>query len=213
MPAGLLYRLTDRGTGSGGSRGGIGRLRGQRVRSRLLPAQPSMQIASVGRALPAHVYDQRSVFAALERMWAGEPAALRRAELFFERVRVERRHLALPLHEYAALTGFGREQRRLDPRRRSTSASRPCARPSTRPACAATSSTRCSRSASPASPRPVLRRAPDQPPRPLRPDLVRVPIFGLGCVAGCRRHLPPRRLAARLARQDRRRCSASSSAR
>jgi len=66
-----------------------------------------MRIAAIGRALPAHTYDQATLVAALQRHWSGHfhnPARL--AELHHN-VLVRGRHLALPLEAYAALDSFG----------------------------------------------------------------------------------------------------------
>lgn len=62
-------------------------------------------------ALPDHVYTQEQLIEGFNRLWASEahnPELLRR---FFESVRVERRHLALPMEEYPPLVGFTESNR------------------------------------------------------------------------------------------------------
>ena len=66
-----------------------------------------MHITSVGTALPPNRYSQAELIAAFEEAWATEhfnPARVRR---FHEAVQVGQRNLALPLEEYNKLQGFG----------------------------------------------------------------------------------------------------------
>jgi alkylresorcinol/alkylpyrone synthase len=63
-------------------------------------------IVSVGRALPRHYVDQASVIAALRAMWAGRRWNLDRVDELCRAVSVEGRHLALPLEAYASLGSF-----------------------------------------------------------------------------------------------------------
>ena len=67
-----------------------------------------MKIASVGRALPAHRYAQSAITRTLLDMVDVPENIGRRIEKMHERVRVLHRHLALPLEEYAGLTTFGK---------------------------------------------------------------------------------------------------------
>lgn len=141
-----------------------------------------MKIASVGRALPTNVYDQRSIFGALERMWPGDRDNLRRVELLFERVRVRRRHLALPLEAYGDLATFGQSNDAwiacaLDLGQRALEEALGLAklRPEDVDVLFGVSVTGV---ASPAIDARLMNRM------PLRTDMKRVPIFGLGCVAG-----------------------------
>jgi alkylresorcinol/alkylpyrone synthase len=66
-----------------------------------------MRIVSVGRALPVHRYPQGSITAALLAMLDLPAETARRVVALHERVRVEHRHLALPLERYAGLETFG----------------------------------------------------------------------------------------------------------
>ena len=66
-----------------------------------------MRIASVGRALPRHDYDQESLLEALRRLWAGRLHNAARLEQPHRNVLVGGRHLALPVEAYEKLQGFG----------------------------------------------------------------------------------------------------------
>jgi alkylresorcinol/alkylpyrone synthase len=66
-----------------------------------------MTIAGVASALPQHKYDQRVLLQALQRHWGPKvdnPVFLERLQA---RVGVETRHLALPMAEYYGLTRWG----------------------------------------------------------------------------------------------------------
>ncbi|MEZ5962939.1 MAG: 3-oxoacyl-[acyl-carrier-protein] synthase III C-terminal domain-containing protein [Planctomycetota bacterium] len=67
-----------------------------------------MIIAAAGRALPEHYYDQATLSAYLAQVWADRPSVVARLRNLHESVQVEGRHLALPLEAYAELTTFGR---------------------------------------------------------------------------------------------------------
>ncbi|MGD0435371.1 MAG: 3-oxoacyl-[acyl-carrier-protein] synthase III C-terminal domain-containing protein [Bryobacteraceae bacterium] len=66
-----------------------------------------MTIASAASAFPPHQYDQRVLLAALQRKWGPKvdnPVFLERLQA---RVGVDKRHLALPIEEYAELKTWG----------------------------------------------------------------------------------------------------------
>src|ERR1700689_2809639 len=66
-----------------------------------------MTIAGVSRALPQHKYDQRVLLQALQKHWGPKvdnPLFLERLQA---RVGVETSHLALPIEEYYGLTRWG----------------------------------------------------------------------------------------------------------
>lgn len=65
-----------------------------------------MRIASVGSALPPHYVDQETVIDTFRRLWAGRYHNAGRIEELHRHVQVRGRHLALPLEEYARLDGF-----------------------------------------------------------------------------------------------------------
>ncbi len=66
-----------------------------------------MRIAAVGSALPPNYYDQETLVAALRAHWGQRYFNLDRLEQLHRNVRVGGRHLALPIEEYAGLSGFG----------------------------------------------------------------------------------------------------------
>jgi alkylresorcinol/alkylpyrone synthase len=66
-----------------------------------------MRIAAVGRAFPRHYYDQETLIAALERIWAPrQHHGVHRLRTIHRNALVDGRYLALPLEDYAALTTF-----------------------------------------------------------------------------------------------------------
>ena len=67
-----------------------------------------MKIAAVGSALPPHYYDQATLLEAFKRHWAERHHNLDRLERLHHSVLVGGRHLALPLDEYDGLTSWGK---------------------------------------------------------------------------------------------------------
>ncbi len=67
-----------------------------------------MKIAAVGKALPPHYYDQETLLAALRERWTDRYYNLDRLERLHKNVLVGGRHLALPIEEYANLTTWGK---------------------------------------------------------------------------------------------------------
>jgi len=67
-----------------------------------------MRIAAVGSALPPHYYDQETLLEALSAHWRERYFNLARLEQLHRNVLVGGRHLALPLEDYPALTTFGK---------------------------------------------------------------------------------------------------------
>jgi alkylresorcinol/alkylpyrone synthase len=67
-----------------------------------------MRIAAVGRALPPHYYDQDTLMEALQRRWGGRFFNPERLERLHRNVLVGGRHLALPIEEYNGLTSWGK---------------------------------------------------------------------------------------------------------
>lgn len=65
------------------------------------------QIAAVGAAFPRHYYDQETLLAALRGYWERRYFNLDRIEQLHKNVLVGGRHLALPIEEYPGLTTFG----------------------------------------------------------------------------------------------------------
>lgn len=66
-----------------------------------------MRIAGVGHGFPPHFYDQARLLAAAEEQWGDRLFHRERLRQLFEHVLVGGRHLALPLEQYARLEGFG----------------------------------------------------------------------------------------------------------
>ncbi len=66
-----------------------------------------MKIASVGSALPPHFYDQETLLSAFRSRWAKRHHNLDRLEALHRNVLVGGRHLALPMEEYDDLTTWG----------------------------------------------------------------------------------------------------------
>jgi alkylresorcinol/alkylpyrone synthase len=66
-----------------------------------------MRIASVGRALPPHHYSQEDLLAEFRKLWAEKIASSRRLEQLHRSVLVGGRFLALPMEEYYGLQTFG----------------------------------------------------------------------------------------------------------
>ncbi len=67
-----------------------------------------MRIASVGSALPPHYYDQDALIAAFRKHWGKRHFNLDRLERLHRNVLVGGRHLALPIEEYDELTSWGK---------------------------------------------------------------------------------------------------------
>jgi len=142
----------------------------------------SLRIVGVGRALPPHRYPQARITAELEEIWRDRPALMARIGDLHANARVETRHMALPLEAYKELTSFadfndawieaavdlgeGALRDALD---------RAGLGPDDLDALFVATVTGV---ASPSLDAKLINRM------GLRPDIVRVPIFGLGCVAG-----------------------------
>ena len=67
----------------------------------------SLRVAAVGKAFPPHYYDQEELLTAFRRHWAREHYNPRRLERLHQNVLVGGRHLALPLAEYERLETWG----------------------------------------------------------------------------------------------------------
>lgn len=141
-----------------------------------------MKIAAVERALPKHYYDQATLSRYLQGVWRDQPGVARRVQALHESVQVRGRYLALPLEEYAELTTFGRcndawIRAALDLGERAVGGA--CARAGLQPRdIDAIFFSTVTGLASPSIDARLVNRM------DLRPDVKRVPMFGLGCVAG-----------------------------
>jgi alkylresorcinol/alkylpyrone synthase len=141
-----------------------------------------VKIAAVGRALPPHFYDQQTLLAALQKRWADRFFNPERLERLHRNVLVGGRHLALPLEEYETLTTWGKAndawirvaqevgaQAVLDGLDRAGLS---------REDIAALIFVTVTGVATPSIDARLMNRL------RLRPNVKRMPIFGLGCVAG-----------------------------
>lgn len=141
-----------------------------------------MQITAVGRALPRHYYDQDTVLAALRRHWRGSSHRLDRVERLHRAVRVGGRHLALPIEAYDDLRTWGQANDawievavELGEQAAQDALDRAGIDAATVDALFFTTITGV---ATPSIDARLMNRM------PLRRDLKRTPLFGLGCMAG-----------------------------
>jgi len=141
-----------------------------------------MRIASVARAFPPHRYSQEAIRAKLEEVWADRPAATSRLAALHANARVKTRHLALPLEEYGAERTFGesndhwiRVAQDLGEEALGSALRKIGLEPTDIDAIFAVSITGL---ASPSLDARLANRM------GFRSDIKRMPIFGLGCVAG-----------------------------
>jgi alkylresorcinol/alkylpyrone synthase len=70
---------------------------------------PAPTVSAVGRALPQTVLDQEQILAALRGLWAEKHHNPARIDDLHRAVRVKKRHLALPLERYPTLDRFSRQ--------------------------------------------------------------------------------------------------------
>jgi alkylresorcinol/alkylpyrone synthase len=68
----------------------------------------ALKIAAVGKAFPPNYYDQETLLAALRERWKDRHFNTERLERLHQHVLVGGRHLALPIDEYAGLTSWGK---------------------------------------------------------------------------------------------------------
>ena len=141
-----------------------------------------MKIASVASALPENVYDQRTIREYLEQVWSDRPEILRRLASLFRNCGVDQRHIALPLERYGELETFGQFNDEwircaLDLGEKAVRSALERARLQPRDVDAIFFSTVTGLSAPSIDARlaNII---------PFRSDIRRVPMFGLGCVAG-----------------------------
>jgi alkylresorcinol/alkylpyrone synthase len=141
-----------------------------------------MRIAAVASALPPHRYDQQTLARWLQDVWRDRPEATRRLAALHENVEVRTRHLALPLERYEQLRTFGQcndawiaAATDLGAQVLRTALGRAGLRVEDVDAVFFSTVTGA---ASPSIDARLVNRL------GLRPDVKRVPMFGLGCVAG-----------------------------
>jgi alkylresorcinol/alkylpyrone synthase len=140
------------------------------------------RIAAVGSAFPPHEYDQETLLAALKRHWQKRYYNLDRLEQLHRNVLVGSRRLALPLDEYERLASFGdsnsawiRVAEEVGARAVADALDKAGLPPTAIDALYFVTVTGI---ATPSIDARLVERL------SLRPDVKRIPIFGLGCVAG-----------------------------
>jgi alkylresorcinol/alkylpyrone synthase len=141
-----------------------------------------VRIAAVGSAFPPHFYSQDEILAALRQHWAKRHHNLDRLETMFRNVLVGGRHLALPIDEYDGLETWGqandawiRVAEETGGRALLDALARAGLSKDDLDVLIFVSVTGI---ATPSIDARLINRL------GLRPDLKRIPIFGLGCVAG-----------------------------
>lgn len=141
-----------------------------------------MKIAAVSTALPQHWYDQRTLTEYLVAAVGSEPRAAERMRSLHENTGIDGRHLVLPLEAYAGLTDFTATNAawlqgalELGERAIRGALERAGKRPEDVDIVFFSTVTGL---ASPSVDARLITRL------GLRPDVKRVPMFGLGCVAG-----------------------------
>jgi alkylresorcinol/alkylpyrone synthase len=142
----------------------------------------SARILSASKALPPHYVDQDTLLAAFRAHWGKKHFNLDRLEQLHRAVQVGGRHLALPLEQYEALESFG--ARNAAWTRVAVEVGEDAVRKALLAADVAPSQVdhlyfvTVTGIATPSIDARLVDRI------GLRPDVKRVPIFGLGCVAG-----------------------------
>ena len=143
---------------------------------------PLASIAAVGEAFPPNFYDQETLLGALRTHWATRHFNLDRLAALHRNVLVGGRHLALPIAEYAGLRGFGDANDawlRVAQEVGEAAVRRALDAAGLGPAdVGALFSVTVTGVATPSIDARLVNRL------GLRSDVKRVPIFGLGCVAG-----------------------------
>ncbi|MFN7942192.1 MAG: 3-oxoacyl-[acyl-carrier-protein] synthase III C-terminal domain-containing protein [Thermoanaerobaculia bacterium] len=141
-----------------------------------------MRIAAVAHALPEHFYDQETLLAALRAYWQTRYFNVDRIERLHRNVLVGGRHLAVPLERYPTLETFGRANdawievaQQVGERALRAALERAGVEPADVGAFFFVTVTGV---ATPSIDARLINRL------ALSPAIKRVPIFGLGCVAG-----------------------------
>jgi alkylresorcinol/alkylpyrone synthase len=141
-----------------------------------------VRIVSVGRALPPNVHTQAEVLASLGAVWGDEPRMLERLAGLHASTGVRTRHFAMPIAAYAEARTFGETNRiwletalELGERALQDALSQAGLGAGDVDLFLATTITGI---ACPSLDARLMNRL------PFRPDCKRLPIFGLGCVAG-----------------------------
>ena len=141
-----------------------------------------MRIAAVGHAFPPHYYDQDRLIAAFRDLWGRRHYNLERLERLHRNVLVGGRHLALPVDEYARLDTWGKANDawiRVAQETGAAAVHAALGKAGLEPRDVdALYTVTVTGVATPSLDARLVNRL------RLRPDVKRVPIFGLGCLAG-----------------------------
>jgi alkylresorcinol/alkylpyrone synthase len=141
-----------------------------------------VRIAAVGHAFPPHFYDQDTLIAAFRELWGKRHYNLDRLERLHRNVLVGGRHLALPVEEYARLDAWGKANDawiRVAQETGEAAVLAALAKAGLAPGDVdALYTVTVTGVATPSLDARLVNRL------RLRPDVKRVPIFGLGCLAG-----------------------------
>jgi alkylresorcinol/alkylpyrone synthase len=144
--------------------------------------ESALRIAAVGRAYPPHYHDQDTLLAALRELWGERHYNLDRLERMHRNVLVGGRHLALPIEAYRDLDRFGAANDawiRVALEVGAGAVEDALTRAGlSAPDVDALWFTTVTGLATPSLDALLCNRM------PFRPDLKRVPMFGLGCMAG-----------------------------
>lgn len=141
-----------------------------------------MIVAAVAHAFPPHYYDQSQLLEAFKAVWLREHFNPERLERLHQNVQVGGRHLALPIEQYPALSSWGEANdawiRVAQEIGAAAIDSALAAAGLAFDAVDALFTVTVTGVATPSLDARLMNR------RPFRSDLKRIPIFGLGCVAG-----------------------------
>ena len=141
-----------------------------------------MIVAAVAHAFPPHYYDQAQLLEAFKAVWLREHFNAERLERLHQNVQVGGRHLALPLEQYQKLETWGDANNawiRVAQEIGATAIDRALAAAGLAfDEVDALFTVTVTGVATPSLDARLMNR------RPFRSDLKRIPIFGLGCVAG-----------------------------
>lgn len=141
-----------------------------------------MIVAAVAHAFPPHYYDQAQLLEAFKAVWLREHFNAERLERLHQNVQVGGRHLALPLEQYQKLESWGDANDawiRVAQEIGATAIDRALAAAGLGfEEVDALFTVTVTGVATPSLDARLMNR------RPFRSDLKRIPIFGLGCVAG-----------------------------
>jgi alkylresorcinol/alkylpyrone synthase len=145
-------------------------------------AADGARIAGVGKAFPPHYYDQEELLARFVRHWSSRHPRFDRLESLHRRVFVGGRHLALPMEEYERLETWGQANNAWirvaqEVGERAVADALGCAGLGAADVGALIFVTVTGLATPSIDARLINRMG-------LPPDITRVPIFGLGCVAG-----------------------------